>query len=344
MQQSTVYPRIVVALVGLSLLSAAPPVDLEQLVASLLRQLVRTESPDREAPIDIDSLSPEERKALVEETRALAVSFLQTEPIKRLRTERFTILTDLTHEENIQMIAGNLDSTFDVLDTVFGKDALKDHESIPVYVYRAPWRLAMLTVTLGGGPDAAGVYVPDIPLLAFHTYAPSNQALAGVMIHEATHAYLDHYVRPDGIDFPLWLEEGVAKYIGNSEIRRGKLLLGTLRRKQRTMYGNYKSPAYLELEELRKSLRGKKRLTLTEVLSADRETFYGEESHLYYAASWMLVHFLRHGDDDRIRGRFLKLVQTLCDGEDSQDAVRDLYGELPELESAYGRYVRQVGD
>lgn len=313
----------------------------------LLDKLARTETAEEEARIDFDSLPVEQREAIAEQANELASKFFVSRPIKRLRGERFTILTDLANNEYIHRISGNLESTFEVLDTLFEGNPPEDAASIPVYVYRESVSFDTLAVTLDS-PDATGIYLPGIPLLAFGMDAPSGQSMAGIMIHEATHAYVDRNVRPSGVYFPLWFEEGIAEYVGNSEIRKGKLLLGTLRRKQRLRLGdivstNVKSRAYLQLDSLRKSLRKTGGPTLSEVLSADRSTIYGEDKHVYYAASWAFVHFLRHNREDSFRGRFQKLVEELCDGKESLEAVRSVYGDLTALEKAYRRYVRRLG-
>ena len=334
-----IAPRALACLLALSG-SVASGADFDE----SQRQLVRVESPNQDAPLDLRSLSPEERAGFVEMVKARAASFLRADPVKRLRSDRFAILTDLYHDEDVQMVAGNLESTFDVLDTVFGEPGMRNIEPIPVYVYGSSTRFTAMTTSFGVGSDAAGIYVQAVAFLAFTMTGPSKQSIAEVMIHEATHAYVDHYVRPEGVTFLPWLEEGIAQYVGNSRIRGGKLLLGTIRWRQRTAHGSMKSEPQLALDELRRSLKDAGRPTLEDLLVADRETFYGKEKHLYYAAAWMLVHSFRDTTDEQVRGRFPKLIEAICDGAESRKAVRAIYGDLVQVEAAYRRHVRQAGE
>lgn len=78
-------------------------------------------------------------------------------------------------------------------------------------------------------------------------------------------------------------------------------------------------------------------------MSADRETFYGEDKPVCYAASWAFIQFLRHGRKGGAQDQLPKLVEAVCEGEKSQEAIVALYGNLADLETGYRSYVRQLG-
>jgi hypothetical protein len=311
---------------------------------SILDRLIRTETVEGEM-LGFDDLPADLREQVIGELHGLASQLFRHKPTKRLRGQRFTVLSDLADDEDIQRISSNLDETFEVLDTMFGTERPDAADSIQVYVYRQPASFDALAGALGTA-DSAGFYLPIASLLAFGMNVPSGESIAMIMIHEATHAYMDRHVCPERDPFGLWFEEGVADYVGSSEIRRGELRLGLIPVTQRVHYGklasrNVRSAPHAQLDFLKKALRKEKSPTLDEILSADRAAFYGEDRRLYYAGSWMLIHYLRHGGEDR--GKFLRLVDALCQGKGSHEALREVYGDLTELEARYRRYVRQAG-
>jgi hypothetical protein len=209
-------------------------------------------------PSDEGTLAPGE---FPEASRLLSI-----QPFKRLRSGRFTILTDVSDDHTVRAIAGNLEATYDLLDSVFalGKSAKTDGSPLfTVYVYRSKDQLSSLAATLGV-ENADGIYNPPLRLLAFHTQLHSNQTLARVMLHEATHAYLDQYIeQPTMTELPRWFDEGFAEYVASSDIRRGRLVLGSFPRKQRyrdaSVSINIKSDPLLSVQTLKKRalLRGR---------------------------------------------------------------------------------------
>ena len=306
--------------------------------------LVRNES-GGVAPLSGEQFPPDLLAALQDKYDEWARGLFEVSPVKRLRGDRFTVLSDLPDNENIHLISGNLEGTFELLDPIFGVDLPHDGEWTPltVYVYRHRSRFAAFAAALGAD-NVDGLYAPPLRMLSFHMEHRSNQIMAQVMLHEATHAYLDQHVRPDSRALPLWFEEGFAEYVGTSTIRKGELLLGSVRAKQRyrdaRISVNVKSEGMAYVDLLRKSVRKQGRPTIDELLQLDREIFYGDDAYFYYASAWVWMHFLRHGGPDHAGERFPALIEKLRQETDSIDAVRAAYGNIEELESRFHEYIR----
>jgi hypothetical protein len=93
------------------------------------------------------------------------------------------------------------------------------------------------------------------------------------LAHRFTHA---HFLR-----IPVWLDEGLATYLGNSVVENGKLVLGK-------RYRNW-------LSSVKPAVQSQKYLPLKELFNMQSRDFYsGPRETLHYAQSWGVVHFLMH--------------------------------------------------
>ncbi len=127
-------------------------------------------------------------------------------------------------------------------------------------------------------------------------------------------------MRP-GVRLPYWLNEGFAEYVGYSAVEKGRLVPGHTQRARlhhvRMVQGEVailrtETQARLSLEEVKGAVRRGEGLTLAAMLDADRTDFYGERLQLYYGMSWLLVHYLRHGEEGWSDGAFPSFLSTLA--------------------------------
>ena len=96
------------------------------------------------------------------------------------------------------------------------------------------------------------------------------------------------------------------------------------------------------LGRVQEALRKREGLTLEELVAADRDIFYGDRSHLYYGMSWLLVHFLRHGEPHWAEDNFPTLMLYLAEGYPARAAVETAYGrDLSSLEAPFLEYARK---
>src|SRR5439155_19850625 len=108
--------------------------------------------------------------------------------------------------------------------------------------------------------DLAEGFYHSPGLLAAHLEMTSSEELLHLLLHEAVHAYLDRYIERPGVRLPLWLNEGLAEYFGNSDIKDGRIVPGG-HRQRAVLYQNPtlawrgSSASMLSASDVKKALR-----------------------------------------------------------------------------------------
>ena len=140
-----------------------------------------------------------------------------------------------------------------------------------------------------------------------------------VVYHEYTHSLLNANFRW----LPLWLNEGLAEFFGNTEFESNKIYIGAPNIRAEYTRGR----PLLQLEKL------------LDVVPASPEYRDEDKVQLFYSESWGLVHFLLVPSSTD-RGQRLKQYLTLVDrGIDARQAFREAIGDLRETEDQLKRYL-----
>ena len=260
-------------------------------------------------------------------------------------TPHFVVTTDSPHAKTAQNVAQNLEATFALIERFLApaKKPIEMKEAVAVYAFRSGASFDGFREQVGASPSMAGLFL-ESGVMAFSLDAAAVEPLVATMIHEATHAYLAELCRPGRIQLPLWLEEGFATYVGNSELRRDELILGS-RTGSATYHANgwsygVRSNAKIGGKLVRSAQKKKSAIAIGALMRADPDAFYGERASLYYSQAWILVHFLIHGQPGWDTQRFPALIQRVIEGQPAADAVRIVYGlQGKELSDAYFDYV-----
>lgn len=292
---------------------------------------------------------PEQRRIkLLDELARRAIGWLDEETTQRATTPHFIVYADGRSKGVAKTIAGNLEAVLHTLTTFFGTDVplYPENYKLVAIVYEHENQFAQLRSSVFNYDWAAGFYHPA-GLISFHreTYTPGR--LLSLLIHEATHAFLDRHVVRPGTRIPTWLNEGFADYVGNSRVRKGSLRLGTIASRELflTMYGLVKAQTgeTMDLRFLKRALRRGEAPSVARILDAESTGFYGgseEEVRMHYAFAWLLVHYLRHGDPAWSEGPFTDLLLYASEGYPVTPILRqrfDLDGEG--LEKGFREYV-----
>lgn len=193
--------------------------------------------------------------------------------------------------------------------------ALKDEESmralIPEY-----WATK-------GSVHPAGVFFAgtDKHYVILRTDSPGENPFQ-VLYHEYVHMLVDLNYR----SLPLWLNEGLADFYGNSVLGEKEVGLGR--------------PSASAL----RVLNSVKPMPLALLLTVDHGSpFYNEadKANVFYAESWALVHYLELGRRDR-PGLLNAYFQLLQKDMDPVDAAAQAFGDLKALERELDRYAGQT--
>ncbi len=286
-------------------------------------------------------------KARVLET---ARKVLDPAALVSVKVETVTVMTDFGGEANARAIGHNILASWAATYSLFEKiiPAQPAIGQMHIIVFRDRKAYERFTKLHEGLDWTAGFYCPS-GVIAFHSEHAVVEYLMSVLIHEAVHAIIDRHIARHGVVLPRWLGEGFAEYIAKSDIKRGRLIPGSKRKR----YAGYRmdlrygvlrldSDAVGTVKRLKRAAREKKTLELTEIIRADRETFYSEKRHLYYPQSWVLVHFLCHGEEGWGKNEFPRFMLYVAEGYDVLEAFREVYGmELESLGKAYQKYLEK---
>src|ERR1700730_10775180 len=143
------------------------------------------------------------------------------------------------------------------------------------------------------------------------------------LYHEYTHALL--HLNFTGL--PLWLDEGLAEFYGNSQLGEKESKVGTIDETHLYILGQNK---LLPIETL---------------LNVERSSPHYNEANrasVFYAESWALVHYLMM-DEEAKRRQLLKNFLATWDKSGSQiEAAQQVFGDLKRFGQVIEAYSRQT--
>ncbi|MEM1182112.1 MAG: energy transducer TonB [Acidobacteriota bacterium] len=298
----------------------------------------------------LHSLSRSKKEEILGRYAEVAERFLVEKNRRHYVSPRFVVVTDSENVDTAGIVAQNLEASFDAVSDLHHPniEPLKHRLKTLVYLYSTRQafesaRTALLPLT----QEKSTYYSPG--LITYHLELPSSDFLLSFLIHEASHAYSDHHLRPPGVRFPRWFEEGLAEYMGNSTVKKGQLEVGTVRKRRYVFDMNHfsggarlaRTTAGTDLQTVKKKIRSGEGLTLRQMVDAGRAEFYGPDFPIHYGTAWLFVHYLRHGRSEWEDGRFSKLVLYISEGYSDEAAIREVYGHsLAELEKPFLDYVK----
>lgn len=296
------------------------------------------------------TLSRERQAERLKNYASLAERHLVSERRQRVETPRFVLISDAPDAATASTLASNLEAVFGLLDETLraGVEPQPAHYKMVVYVYARRASFNGLAGELTSSEWANGLYVPP-GLFAFHLEVPTVETLLTLLVHETVHSYADqHLVRP-GYRLPPWLSEGLAEYFSRSEIQKGRLVPGQIREGRYVLdqirNGPYRqtTAAGCSLRQAKQAVRKGEAWDVETLVGAETDTFWGEEAGLHYALSWLLVHFLRHGEEGWAEEEFPTLLLYAAEGYPAEAAIEAVYGRSPaELGAEFERYLRAL--
>lgn len=140
----------------------------------------------------------------------------------------------------------------------------------------------------------------------------------------AVHEYVHLVVRHAGLNFPPWLNEGLAELYSTLKPRGNQIMMGDL------------------IPARRYALLTEKWVPLATILEADRDSpYYNEKNKAgsLYNEGWGLVHMLALSEDYRLK--FPDFLAAMQDGASSQTALEKIYGKpLAAVEKELQGYLR----
>ncbi len=142
------------------------------------------------------------------------------------------------------------------------------------------------------------------------------------------HEYFHFLIHRAGWELPLWVDEGLASFWGNTRLAAKAAEVGR--------------PAV----ELVTYLRNGRFMPLAEMMAVDHSSpAYKRrvKKEQFYAQTWALVHYLNLGDQTgRRRRQFDDYLRRIAAGEPSEQAAPAAFGDLGAVESELRAYTRKL--
>lgn len=175
-----------------------------------------------------------------------------------------------------------------------------------------------------GSVHPAGLFVPgpEKNYIAVRTNTVGDVPYV-VIYHEYVHLIVNLNFQ----HFALWLNEGLADYLGNATLAPNGGAFGRM------------DLSYLNL------LSQTKLLPLDVLFSVDQRSEYYDEAskaNVFYAESWALVHFFMTDPDKRQANLIGKYVNALENGGDRVESARMLFGDLGQLRQQLQAYLTRT--
>ncbi len=290
------------------------------------------------------ALPLEERARLLDAQARRAVAAFDGEH-HRADSALFVVYTD-AGAEVAEGLAQNLEAIFFALgqDFVPALAPYPDRYKLQAFVFRSRASYQSFLADMPQYEWSAGFYSPA-GLIALHLEQSSNDEVMSVLLHEATHAFVDRRIVRRGVALPRWLGEGFADYVGNSRIKKGKLQPGRVRRGALEMHRGeitrVTTGSAASLDEVKRVLRSGQGLGVEALLEASSETFYGEGRSQFYDTAWLFVHYLREGEPTWASREFPTLLLYLAEGYPPRQAFETVYGGIEAADRAFREYVKR---
>jgi tetratricopeptide (TPR) repeat protein len=142
------------------------------------------------------------------------------------------------------------------------------------------------------------------------------------LYHEYTHALM----RLNFTGLPLWLDEGLAEFFGNSTLGDKESKTGTI------------DPGHLYL------LQQSKLIPIETLLEVDHQSPYYNENNrasIFYAESWALVHYLMMDKDARQQQLLKNFLNAWQKSGSQVQAAQEAFGDLKQFGRRIEDYARQ---
>lgn len=240
-----------------------------------------------------------------------------------VRSDHFTVVTDADEKQ-----ARHLADQFERMRWMFLK--LFPNSAVdpiaPIIVIAAKNTKVFQTMEpdsylAKGALRLAGLFqsTPDRNYILIRLDAEFRHPFASVY-HEYTHLQFK-----DASDsMPLWLNEGFAEFIQNTEIHNKEVLLG--------------EPSADDILYLRQS----KLIPLPVLFAVDHNSpYYHEEQKgsVFYSESWALTHYLEITDGQKHTHRIDDYMHLIAQHEDPVQAGEKAFGDLKQLQHTLEEYI-----
>ncbi|HYW72095.1 MAG TPA: tetratricopeptide repeat protein [Pyrinomonadaceae bacterium] len=219
----------------------------------------------------------------------------------KINSKHFTLIGSAS-EKDIRQVANRLEQFRAVFGSLFPNIPL--NSSVPTVVIVFKNDVAFRPYK--ANPEEAGYFQPgeDINYIALTAERASQAQPFRIMFHEYVHLLVNNSM---GASVPLWFNEGLAEYYSTFDITSDE---------RRIVLGNLIGSHVL-------SLRRNEFLPLRTLFAVDYKSPYYNEANqmnIFYAESWMFMHYLLQSDGQKHRSQLNRFVELLRAGVRADEA------------------------
>ena len=245
-----------------------------------------------------------------------------------VRSPHFTVVSD-ANEKQGRHILDQLERMRWVFQTLFPKVNVDPAEPILVFGAKNSKTFQAFEPApylAKGQLNLAGYFLrtQDHNYVLLRLDAENEQHPFATIYHEYTHLQF----RGAAEWMPLWLNEGIAEFFQNTEVRDKDLLVGE---------PDAANILYLRQQRL---------IPLPILFKVDASSPYyhdEEKGSVFYAESWALTHYIQVTDRQKGTHKFLDYLQLVSQHEDPITAAEKAFGDLKQLQSFLEGYI-EMGD
>lgn len=194
-----------------------------------------------------------------------------------------------------------------------------------------------------------GHYRRGIAAITLHTDADGARNVADAMIHESAHQLVEERIYTKGFASSPWVSEGLATYFGYTyRDRDGKFHPGVIGGKEITLIRDATRGAPSEsktrLQELKRHAKSRNASPkVTDVISIREPDVFYSQARWTYPASWVVVHYLLHGDGGNYRPAFMRYIHVERLGRGGAEALyRELGTNPDDFNTAVTAYLKRL--
>ncbi|PYT72540.1 MAG: hypothetical protein DMG39_09580 [Acidobacteria bacterium] len=243
-----------------------------------------------------------------------------------VRSPNFTVISN-AGEKEARKIADQFEEIREVFHSTFVKMRVDLGKPVIVFAVKNEDSMKLLLPAfweVKGHMHPAGAYQPaeekHFVVVRTNIEGPNPYE---IVYHEYTHALMNINFR----DLPVWLNEGIAEYFGNSMIHDNYVEIGKI------------APYHLQI------LQQNKLIPVPALLQADHSSPYYNENNrasVFYAESWAIVHYLLMDPEARKRNLFHDFLIAYEASGNCVDAAQKTFGDLHKFAQRMEAYSRQT--
>jgi tetratricopeptide (TPR) repeat protein len=225
-------------------------------------------------------------------------------------------------EKDIRNVANQLEQFRSVFGSLFPTITLNSSVPTTVIVFKNDGAFRPYK----SNPDEAGYFQPgeDVNYIALTSEHDSAAHPFRIIFHEYVHLLVNNSM---GATVPLWFNEGLAEYYSTFEMKdQRRVLLGNL------------IPSHII------NLRRSEFLPLRTLFAVDYKSPYYNESNkmnIFYAESWMFMHYLMQADGEKHRPQLTKFVELLRAGATTDSAFQQAFqNSVAAVEKDFRAYIQ----